>query len=87
MARAKEIAVKLCAHERWKVHSHGISRDVAWNELQLKIERPEDVPGLQRALRRLWTLLYWSFENTMVLKVYVSQNYAIFRNIAVVQQQ
>jgi hypothetical protein len=84
-ARALEIATKLCAHDVWKMHGHGISRDVAWNELQLKIEKPEAVPGLQRALRRLWTVVYWGFENTSVLKLYLSQHYAIFRNLAVPQ--
>lgn len=80
MSKATKIATELCDHEKWKVHSHGISRDVAWQELRLKVEHPENVPGLLRAIRRLWTLLYWSFENTAILKVYVSQRYAIFRN-------
>jgi hypothetical protein len=84
MTRATEIAAKLCDHEKWKTHGHGISREIASNELQLKVEHPETVPGLQRALRRLWTLLYWSFENTAIIKVYVSQTYAIFRNQAVI---
>lgn len=78
--RATKIPTDLCDHERWKTHSHGISRDVAWNELQLKIEKPETVPGLQRALRRLWTLVYWGFEATSTVKVFVSQNYSLFRN-------
>jgi hypothetical protein len=79
--RALEIATALCDHQQWKAHSHGISRDVAWNTLRLKISHPEDVPGLQRAMRRLWAIFYWAFENTAVVKVYLSQQYALFRNI------
>jgi len=79
-ARALEIATKLCSHEEWRMHGHGISRDVAWQQLKLKIEHPETVPGLQRAIRRMWSLLYWSFENTPVAKCYVSQRYALFRS-------
>jgi hypothetical protein len=88
MTRAVEIAGELCKHDRWKIHGHGISREVAWQELKLKIEHPESVPGLQRALRRLWTLLFWAFENTPSVKVYMSQQYAIFRNqqMVVLQQ-
>lgn len=77
--RASEIATKLCAHDLWKAHSHGISRDVAWNVVRLKIEKPEAVAGLQRALRRLWALLHWTFETTPIVKIYMSQNYAMFR--------
>ncbi len=83
--RADTVARALCHHERWKTHGHGISRVVAWNELRLKIEHPDSVGGLQRALRRLWTLLYWGFEHTATLKVFISQDYAIFRNLAVIQ--
>jgi hypothetical protein len=78
-SRALEIATKLCAHDVWKAHSHGISRDVAWNEVRLKIEKPETVPGLQRSMRRLWALLHWTFECTTIVKIYMSQNYAMFR--------
>lgn len=77
--RAKEVAGLLCSHEHWKVHSHGISRDVAWQELKIKIDHPETVPGFERAIRRLWTLLYWIFENTLVAKIYISSNYSLFK--------
>lgn len=73
-------ASKLCSHDQWKTHSHGISRDVAWSELRIKIGQPESVAGFHRALRRLWALVYWTFENTVVVKMLLSQNYALFRN-------
>lgn len=77
---ALEIATKLCSHEDWHTHSHGISREIAWKTLRLKIDHPESVPGLQRAMRRLWTLMYWTFENTLLVKCYVSGRYSVLRN-------
>jgi hypothetical protein len=77
--RALEVARMLCSHEQWKTHGHGISREVAWKELKIKIEHPENVDGLERAIRRLWTLLYWMFENTRIAKVFLSSDYVLFR--------
>jgi hypothetical protein len=77
--RALEIATKLCSHESWKVHSHGIFRDVAWNELKIKINHLESIPGLQRSVRRLWALFYWTFENTNLQKIFISEKYSLFR--------
>ncbi|QYY58438.1 SDH family Clp fold serine proteinase [Dehalococcoides mccartyi] len=79
-ARANEVAQKLCSHEHWKVHSHGISREVAWNELQIKINHIEDVPGLQRAVHRFWALLYWIFDNSHLTKIYISNQYSLFKS-------
>ena len=77
--RAIDAATKLCSHEVWKTHSHGISRDIAWHELRIKIGHPENVDGFERAIRRLWALLYWVFENSSIAKVFVSQDYSLFR--------
>lgn len=79
-ARAHEIAMTLCDHEQWKTHSRGITRDAAWQECKLKIGRPEDTPGLDRAIRRLWALVYWCFENTPIYKMFISTQYCIFRH-------
>jgi Serine dehydrogenase proteinase len=76
---ARKIAEQLCDHASWRTHSHGITREVADAELHLKIRKPESVDGLQRAMRRLWALLFWIFENTLVTKVVVSQGYSLFR--------
>ncbi|MDO8715436.1 MAG: hypothetical protein Q7J73_01300 [Dehalococcoidales bacterium] len=76
---ATEIARKLCSHEYWKVHSNGISREVAWDELKIKIDHPEATPGLERAIRRFWALLYWLFDNTPLVKLFLSQQYTLFK--------
>ena len=77
--RALEIAKLLCAHDRWKAHSHGISRDVALHEVQLKITHPESIEGLSAAIRRLWSIMYYMFHSTNVTKVFVTDQYGIFR--------
>lgn len=79
-AKAKEVASKLCSHEYWKVHSHGISREVAWDELKIKIDFPETTQGLERAMRRFWALLYWLFDNSQLLKLFLSQQYTLFKS-------
>lgn len=78
--RAKDIGLKLCSHAQWKTHSRGITRDVAWNECKIKVIRSESLPGLDKAMRRFWGMIYWMFENTPMAKAFISENYAIFRN-------
>ncbi len=77
--RAEEVAAELCSHDRWKMHSHRLPREVVEKDLKLKIEKCETVPGLSRAMRRLWALMYFMFENTTIIKMILSQNYALFR--------
>ena len=81
--RAKAVAETLCSHQQWRVHSHGISRNVAWEVVQLKIEHPEKVTGFQRAMRRLWALLYWMFEHGRIQKLLIGQHYSLFRGVPV----
>ncbi|MFC1970022.1 hypothetical protein ACFLVV_02260 [Chloroflexota bacterium] len=76
---AEKVANLLCSHEHWRTHSHGISRDVAHSELGLKINHPEDVPGLARTIRRFWALLYWLFDNSDIMKVFISGQYSLFK--------
>lgn len=78
--RATAIARQLCDHELWKMHSHRIPRDSVESDLRLKIERMESDPSLERAIHRLWTLLYYLFENTIMVKILLSSDYALFRN-------
>ena len=78
--RAKEIAKDLCAHSKWKSHGHAISREVAWEVCRLKIVHPESITGLDRAMRRMWALFYWFFENTNAVKYFISENYCVIRN-------
>lgn len=78
--RANKIAELLCNHTIWKSHGHAINRDVAWNVCRLKITHSETINGLDKAMRRMWALFYWLFENTPMVKIFVSDNYCIIRN-------
>lgn len=78
--RAEEIAKLLTSHERWKAHGHAISRDVLWDELKIKIDHPESTEGMQRAMRRLWALVYYTFEKLPVLKMLISKEYSFVRS-------
>jgi hypothetical protein len=78
--RAKEVAEKLCSHEHWKVHSHGISRDILWSELRIKINHPEELADFEKALRRFWALLYWVFDNSALAKIFISSQYSLFKS-------
>jgi len=79
-SRAEKIAHLLATNESWNSHGHGITRDVAGEKLNLKIKQPEATPGLKRALRRLWALLYYSFERTPLVKVIISSDCGVFFN-------
>jgi len=78
--RASEIANQLCKHSLWKTHDHGITREVAWDACKLKIRHSETIDRLDRAIKRLWALFYWLFENTPIYKTFVSENYSLMRN-------
>ena len=78
--RANEIASQLCKHSLWKTHDHGITREMAWDVCKLKITHSEGINGLDRAIKRLWALFYWLFENTPIFKIFVSENYSLMRN-------
>jgi hypothetical protein len=75
--RAGQIANALASHDRWKNHGHAISRDVLWNEIQLRIEHPKS--ELERAAIRLWALFNWIFDKTPILKMIVSKEYRYCR--------
>jgi hypothetical protein len=77
---AFNIAKTLCDHKIWKTHGYGITREIAESTLHLKIEHPEETEGLDRAIRRMWALLYWVFENTLIYKIFISDNYSLFKN-------
>jgi hypothetical protein len=71
--RAREIAAALASHDRWKSHGHAISREVLWDEIELKIEHPDAT--LERTLVRAWALATWIFDKTPALKLFVSDSY------------
>lgn len=77
--RADEIATLLCSHARWKSHGRGITREVAWEECRLQIIHTEEIPGLERAVRRFWALMNWIFEQTNIYKVILSSDYGLLR--------
>jgi hypothetical protein len=78
-ARAGEIAVALGSHDRWKSHGHAISRDVLWNEIQLRIDHPD--PDLEKAMVRLWAVLTWIFDKTPIVKLICSLDYRYIRHV------
>ena len=78
--RAEEIANLLCDHSIWKNHGHAINRDEAWNVCKLKITHSESIDSLDRAMRRMWAMFYWLFENTSIVKIFISNDYCITRN-------
>lgn len=84
IAAAHAIAEKLCDHSQWKTHSRGITRELAWEACKIKIISAESIPGLERAIRRFWALIYWIFENTTIYKMFLAENYGIFRNARLV---
>jgi hypothetical protein len=83
--RAREIAEQLCKHSAWNTHSRGITRDVAEQICRLKIIHPEDVQGLDSAIKRFWALLYWVFERNPIYKLFISSNYSLFRSANQIQ--
>lgn len=78
-SRSNEIAKLLCDHSKWKNHGHAITREAAWEVCKLKITHSESIEGLDRAMRRMWALFYWVFENTPITKAFISENYYIMR--------
>lgn len=78
--RANEIAIMLCDHSKWNNHGHAITREAAWDVCKLKITHSESINGLDNAMRRMWALYYWIFENTSLAKVFISENYCILRS-------
>lgn len=77
--RADKIARQLCAHDRWKAHGHALKRDIITQELQIQISKPEAVPGLERAIRRLWALCVYVFDKTKTAKLIISKDYSFVR--------
>jgi hypothetical protein len=79
--RAREIAMLLCDHSKWKNHGHAITREAAWDVCKLKIIHDELIEGLPVAMRRMWALFCWVFENSPMNKAFISSNYSIFRTV------
>lgn len=82
-ARAIEVAQIMCSHDNWKAHGHAIQRDVVFRDLQIKVDRVESVAGLERAVRRLWAIMAYTFEKTPAAKMMLSQEYSFVRSVLV----
>lgn len=80
--RARWVAEGLCSHDKWKAHGHAISREVLFQELKVAIDHP--AAPLERAMRRLWALLYYTFDKTNSAKIIFSQRYAFVRSAVVI---
>ena len=76
----------LCDHTIWKIHGHGITREVAKKTLKLEIIHAETLDGLDRAIRRFWALMYWVFQNTTIYKLYTSTNYFVAKSINITKE-
>ena len=80
-ARAAEIAAALCDNSVWLSHGSRISREIAVNKCQLRIKYPEEIPGLDRAIRRFWALMMLTLENNPISKFYATGDYLIVRSV------
>ncbi|MEW6672966.1 MAG: hypothetical protein AB1427_14770 [Thermodesulfobacteriota bacterium] len=81
--RAMEIAAALASHDRWLNHGHAISRDVLWEEIRLRIERPKN--DFNQAIIRLWALFNWIFDKTPIFKTIISKEYKYCKHITLVR--
>lgn len=79
--RAAEIAGLLCDNSYWLSHGSRITREIAVEECKLKVTFPENVPGLDRAIRRFWALMQITFENNPIAKIYSYGDYFLFRKV------
>ncbi|MBQ8033082.1 MAG: hypothetical protein IJ266_03920 [Elusimicrobiaceae bacterium] len=76
---AEKIAAFLCNHVEWKSHGHGISRETATEKCKIKIIASEEVPGLDRAIKRFWELCFWIFQKCPINKMFISPEQSIIR--------
>lgn len=78
--RAKEVAEQLCDHTLWLSHGDRIGRDRVVSTCNLQVTNLEDIPGLESAVRKLWAVLYFGFEKSMLAKVIMSSKHSIFKH-------
>jgi hypothetical protein len=78
--RALDIANQLCDHSLWLSHANRITRQIVEERCRLEIIHPEEINGLERAIKRFWALMCYSFETTPLSKVFASSNYMLFHS-------
>lgn len=77
-ARAREIAGKLCKHSEWLTHSRSINIDDLL-AMRLVITNYSQIPELNDAIVRYYTLLRMTFDNTNMYKLIESTDSQIYR--------
>lgn len=78
--RASEIAALLCDNSVWLSHGSRITREIAVDKLHLRVQFPETVDGLDRAIRRFWALMQLTLEGNPIAKIYATGDYFLFRS-------
>lgn len=74
---AMDIAKSLASHEKWLNHSRGIHREVLKSEIGLDVTYLTS--ELEWAAMRLWALCTWIFQQSSVIKFFVSSSYKYCR--------
>lgn len=83
--RAKEIATTLCNHGNWLTHARSLTlKDL--REMKLQITDYSEQEGLCDAIRRYYTLLMRTFENTSIFKLFETPSSQIYRHLLSEQQ-
>ncbi|MFW5770907.1 MAG: hypothetical protein ACOCX9_05685 [Spirochaetota bacterium] len=75
--RAKEIAENLAKHSNWQSHGRSIKIDDLSN--WLKITKVEDDPVISDTINRIKIVSTLFFQSTSTFKMFVTENYKIFR--------
>lgn len=78
--RATEIASKLCKHSDWLTHARSIRREDLIS-MGLQIINYSDIPELEDAIERYFTLLRITFDKTAIYKIYETSNSQIYQSI------
>ncbi len=81
---ANEIASLLCQNSIWLSHASRITREMVVDKCKLRVTFPEDIDGLDRAIKRFWALMRITFENNTISKIYAAGDYYLFRSVNIV---
>lgn len=79
--RANDIASLLCNNSIWLSHASRITREMAIDICKLRVTYPESIEGLDRAIKRFWALMRFTFENNPISKIYATGDYFLFRTV------
>lgn len=86
-SRARDIATKLTDRSRWRSHGRSIKiPDLESQDIKLKITHIDDNPELAETVYRIQTVCHLLFDNTTTYKIFVTQDYKIFKHAVIVGQ-